>query len=59
VCEQHLDLLAQPSQCQDFAIWRAMSRAPSWTERGILLAGSFAQQRGFNGQAPQSRLPAR
>jgi hypothetical protein len=27
----------------DLAICRAMSRAPSWTERGIFRAGAFGQ----------------
>jgi hypothetical protein len=43
---------------EDCAILLAMSRASSWMERGIFLAGSFRQQRGLKGQAPQSHLLA-
>ena len=35
---------------QDFAIAHAMSRAPSWIDRGTLRATSFGQQRGFKAQ---------
>jgi hypothetical protein len=41
------------------AMSRAMSRAPSWIERGILRAGAFGRQRGFSEQTSQSSLLAR
>src|SRR5437763_11400051 len=40
-------------------MWRAISRAPSWMERGILRAGSFGQHCGFSEQHSQSSLLAR
>jgi hypothetical protein len=41
------------------AMFRAMSRAPSWMERRTFLEGCLGQQRGFSAQAPQSCWVAR
>jgi hypothetical protein len=43
----------------ELAIWRAMSRAPSWIDRGTYRAGSFGQHRGFKRHASRSYLLAR
>src|SRR6476659_4585830 len=44
---------------EDLAITRAMSRAPSWIERGTLRAGLFGQHLDLRAHPSQSRLLAR
>jgi hypothetical protein len=43
----------------DLAMSRAMSRAPSWIERGTFQAAELGQQRGLRAQPLQSYLLAR